>query len=159
MKAEMINPFISATLNVLSTMAGIEAKKGEVYIKQDDKISYDISGVIGIAGKMSGFVVVSFPEKLALDIVAGFLGEEPKKNISRDVVDAIGEFVNMIAGGSKRVFAEQGFKYNIGIPNVITGKNHTINRPSNVVCIGVKFLVGDQEFVIEVALKPRPEAD
>ena len=46
-----------------------------------------------------------------------------------------------------------------GIPNVITGKNHTINRPSNVVCIGVKFLVGDQEFVIEVALKPRPEAD
>ncbi len=74
MKAEMINPFITATLNVLSTMAGIEAKKGEVYIKQDDKMAYDI----GIAGKMSGFVVVSFPEKLALDIVSGFLGE-PKK--------------------------------------------------------------------------------
>ena len=96
MKAEMINPFITATLNVLSTMAGIEAKKGEVYIKQDDRMSYDISGVIGIAGKMSGFVVVSFPEKLALDIVSGFLGE-PKKNMSKDVVDAIGEFVNMIA--------------------------------------------------------------
>ena len=59
MKAEMINPFITATLNVLSTMAGIEAKKGEVYIKQDDRMSYDISGVIGIAGKMSGFVVVN----------------------------------------------------------------------------------------------------
>ena len=158
MKAEMINPFITATLNVLSTMAGIEAKKGEVYIKQDDKMAYDISGVIGIAGKMSGFVVVSFPEKLALDIVSGFLGE-PKKNMSKDVVDAIGEFVNMIAGGSKRVFAEQGYKYNIGIHNVITGKNHTINRPSNVVCIGVKFKVGEQEFVIEVALKPRPDAD
>lgn len=158
MKAEMINPFITATLNVLSTMAGIEAKKGEVYIKQDDRMSYDISGVIGIAGKMSGFVVVSFPEKLALDIVSGFLGE-PKKNMSKDVVDAIGEFVNMIAGGSKRVFAEKGYKYNIGIPNVITGKNHTINRPSNIVCIGVKFKVGDQEFVIEVALKPRPDAD
>ena len=139
-------------------MAGIEAKKGEVYIKQDDKMAYDISGVIGIAGKMSGFVVVSFPEKLALDIVSGFLGE-PKKNMSKDVVDAIGEFVNMIAGGSKRGFAEQGYKYNIGIPNVITGKNHTINRPSNVVCIGVKFKVGEQEFVIEVALKPRPDAD
>ena len=52
MKAEMINPFITATLNVLSTMAGIEAKKGEVYIKQDDKISYVISLVIGVAGKI-----------------------------------------------------------------------------------------------------------
>lgn len=158
MKAEMINPFITATLNVLSTMANIEAKKGEVYIKQDDRMSYDISGVIGIAGKMSGFVVVSFPEQLALDIVSGFLGEK-KIRMSKDVIDAVGEFVNMIAGGSKRVFAEQGYKYNIGIPNVITGTNHTINRPSNVICVGVKFYVGEQSFAIEVALKPVPDAE
>lgn len=158
MKAEMINPFITATLNVLSTMAGIEAKKGEIYIKQDDRMSYDISGVIGIAGRMSGFVVVSFPETLALEIVSGFLGEK-KTHMSKDVVDAVGEFVNMIAGGSKRVFAEQGYKYNIGLPNVITGKNHTINRPSNIVCIGVKFYVGKASFAIEVALKPGPDAD
>lgn len=158
MKAEMINPFITATLNVLSTMANIEAKKGEIYVKQDDRMSYDISGVIGIAGKMSGFVVVSFPEELALEIVSGFLGEK-KLRMSKDVIDAVGEFVNMIAGGSKRVFAEQGYKYNIGIPNVITGKNHTINRPSNVICIGVKFYVGEQAFAIEVALKPMGDPD
>lgn len=158
MKAEMINPFITATLNVLSTMAGIEAKKGEIYIKQDERMSYDISGVIGIAGRMSGFVVVSFPEALALEIVSGFLGEK-KTRMSKDVIDAVGEFVNMIAGGSKRVFAEQGYKYNIGLPNVITGTNHTINRPSNIVCVGVKFYVGEACFAIEVALKPGPDAD
>ena len=82
MKAEMINPFITATLNVLSTMANIDAKKGEIYIKQDDKMAYDISGVIGIAGKMSGFVVISFPESLALKVVSGFLGEK-KIHMSR----------------------------------------------------------------------------
>lgn len=158
MKAEMINPFITATLNVLSTMANIEAKKGEVYIKQDDRMAYDISGVIGIAGKMSGFVVVSFPEQLALEIVSSFLGEK-KTHMSKDVIDAVGEFVNMVAGGSKRVFAEQGYKYNIGIPNVITGKNHTINRPSNIICVGVKFSVGEQSFAIEVALKPNADAE
>ncbi len=158
MKAEMINPFITATLNVLSTMANIDAKKGEIYIKQDDKMAYDISGVIGIAGKMSGFVVISFPESLALKVVSGFLGEK-KIHMSRDVIDAVGEFINMIAGGSKRVFAEQGYKYNIGLPNVITGKNHTINRPSNIMCVGVKFYVGDENFAIEVALKPREDND
>lgn len=156
MKAETINPFITATVNVFQTMVGIEPKKGEIYIKQDDKMTYDISGVIGIAGKMQGFIVLSFPEQLVLELVSGFLGEK-KTHMSKDVVDAVGEFVNMIAGSSKRVFAEQGLKYNIGIPSVITGKNHIINRPSNVVCIGVKFYVGDQHFVIEVALKTKED--
>ncbi|MDR2884666.1 MAG: chemotaxis protein CheX [Deferribacteraceae bacterium] len=156
MKAEMINPFITATISVFETMTGIEPKKGEIYVKQDEKMTYDISGVIGIAGKMQGFIVLSFPEPLVLDLVSGFLGEK-KTHMSKDVVDAVGEFVNMIAGSSKRVFAEQGFKYNIGIPSVISGRNHIINRPSNVVCIGVKFYVGDQHFVIEVALRQKDD--
>lgn len=156
MKAEMINPFITATISVFETMTGIEPKKGEIYVKQDEKMTYDISGVIGIAGKMQGFIVISFPEPLVLDLVSGFLGEK-KTHMSKDVVDAVGEFVNMIAGSSKRVFAEQGMKYNIGIPSVISGKNHIINRPSNVVCIGVKFYVGDQHFVIEVALRQKED--
>ncbi len=156
MNIEMINPFVSATLNVLSTMAGIEAKKGTIYIKQDDKMIYDISGVIGIVGKMSGFVAISFPESLALKIVSGFIGED-KTEMSRDVIDAIGEFVNMIAGSAKRVFADKGQKYEIGIPNVITGKGHIINRPSNVVCVGVTFEVDGEMFVVEVAVKEVPE--
>lgn len=156
MKADIINPFITATINVFETMTGIQPKKGEIYIKQDDKMTYDISGVIGIAGKMQGYIVLSFPEPLVLDFVSNFLGEK-KTHMSKDVVDAVGEFVNMIAGSSKRVFAEQGMKYNIGIPSVITGKNHIINRPSNVVCIGVTFHVNEQTFVIEVALKMKED--
>ncbi|MDR2869178.1 MAG: chemotaxis protein CheX [Deferribacteraceae bacterium] len=154
MKAETINPFITATINVFETMTGIQPKKGEIYVKQDDKMKYDISGIIGIAGKMQGYIILSFPEALILELVSGFLGEK-KTHMSKDVVDAVGEFVNMIAGSSKRVFAEQGMKYNIGIPSVITGKNHIVNRPSNVVCIGVMFHVGEQQFTIEVALKSK----
>ncbi|MDR0454188.1 MAG: chemotaxis protein CheX [Deferribacteraceae bacterium] len=156
MKAETINPFITATINVFETMTGVTPQKGDIYVKQDDKMTYDISGVIGIAGKMQGFIVLSFPEALVLEVVSGFLGEK-KTRLSKDVIDAVGEFVNMIAGSSKRTFAEQGMKYNIGIPSVITGKNHIINRPSNVVCIGVKFFVGEQHFVIEVALKSKED--
>jgi chemotaxis protein CheX len=156
MKAEIINPFITATINVFQTMTGFEPKKGEIYIKQDDKMTFDISGIIGIAGKMQGYIVLSFPEQLVLELVSGFLGEK-KTHMSKDVIDAVGEFVNMIAGSSKRVFAEQGMKYNIGIPSVITGKNHIINRPSNVICLGVNFSIGEQNFVIEVALKPKDD--
>jgi len=152
MKAEYINPFIESTLSVFKTMIGIEPKKNNIYIKQGDEPSFDISGVIGLAGQATGSVVISLPEDLALEVVSKFLGEE-KKNVDDDVVDAVGEFINMIAGSTKKVFSEKGLKFKISIPNVIVGKGHKINRPSNVPCLGVKFDVADKFFVVEVALK------
>lgn len=152
MKAEYINPFIESTLSVFKTMIGIEPKKNNIYIKQGDEPSFDISGVIGLAGQASGSVVISLPEDLALEVVSKFLGEE-KKVVDDDVVDAVGEFINMIAGSTKKVFSEKGLKFKISIPNVIVGKGHKINRPSNVPCLGVKFDVGSKFFVVEVALK------
>ncbi len=152
MKAEYINLFIESTLSVFKTMIGIEPKKNNIYIKQGDEPSFDISGVIGLAGQATGSVVISLPEDLALEVVSKFLGEE-KKTVDDDVVDAVGEFINMIAGSTKKVFSEKGLKFKISIPNVIVGKGHKINRPSNVPCLGVKFDVGSKFFVVEVALK------
>lgn len=152
MKADYINPFIESTLSVFKTMVGVEPKKDNIYIKKEDEPSFDISGVIGLAGQAVGSVVISMPEDLALNVVSKFLGEE-KTKIDDDVVDAVGEFINMIAGSTKKVFSEKGLKFKISIPNVIIGKGHKINKPSNVPCLGVKFNVGDKFFVVEVALK------
>ncbi|ADR18220.1 chemotaxis protein CheX [Calditerrivibrio nitroreducens] len=152
MKAEYINPFIESTLSVFKTMIGIEPKKNNIYIKQGDEPSFDISGVIGLAGQATGSVVISMPEDLALEVVSKFLGEN-KSTVDDDVIDAVGEFINMIAGSTKKVFSEKGLKFKISIPNVIVGKGHKINRPSNVPCLGVKFDVGNKFFVVEVALK------
>lgn len=152
MKAEMINPFITATVNVFHTMTGFEPVKQDIFLQKDEKAAYDISAIIGLAGKLQGYIVLSFPEELAFKIVSQFLGEQ-KTEMSDDVIDAVGEFINMIAGSSKRVFAEQGLRYNIGIPSVVTGKGHTIRRPSNIPCIGINFKVEEQSFTVEIALK------
>jgi len=76
MKAEYINPFIESTLNVFSTMVHLEPVRENVYLKDDNKTTYDISGVIGLAGDVAGAVVISLPESLAIKIVSSFLGEE-----------------------------------------------------------------------------------
>lgn len=152
MKAEYINPFIESTLSVFKTMIGIEPKKGELYLKKDDEPSFDISGVIGLAGQAVGSIVISLPESLALSVVSKFLGEK-KSSIDNDVVDAVGELINMIAGSTKKVFSERSLRFKISIPNVIVGKGHKIKRPSNVPCIGVFFYVGNERFAVEVALK------
>lgn len=154
MKAENINPFISSTINVFKTMIGLDVTKGDLYIKSDESLTYDVSGVIGIVGNVAGYVSISFPENLALKVSSAFLGDEITK-INMDVTDAIGEVINMIAGSAKKHFADQGKKFNISVPNVVTGKGHTIQRPSNIICIGVKFNYDGKSFAVEVALKER----
>ncbi len=152
MKVEMVNPFITATINVFDTMAGLSVAKKEIYLKQEIAAGNDVSGIIGIAGSLTGFVAMSFPESVALKITAAFLGED-KTSIDADVIDTIGEVINMVVGSAKTVFAKQGMKYDLGLPNVVTGKDHTVNRPKDIMCIGVNFDLEGEVFSIEVGLK------
>ena len=152
MKAEHINPFLLSTSNVFNTMVGIEPKKLDVYLKEpEEKFAYDISGVIGLAGEANGYVTISMPEELAFTIVENFVGEK-KSEIDEDVTDAIGEILNMIAGGAKQAFSEMGLRFKISIPNVITGKEHSIARKSDIPSIVIRYGIDDKEFIIEAAL-------
>lgn len=100
MKAEYVNPFITSTINVFDTMTGLHPVKGDLYIKSDQNLHYDVSAVIGIVGDVVGYVSVSLPENLAMKIASIFLMEE-KEEVDTDVGDAIGELINMIAGSTK----------------------------------------------------------
>lgn len=152
MKAEYINPFITATSEVFRTMLSIDPVRGQLYVKSNEKLPYDISGIIGLAGEANGFVIISMTESLALRVVEKFIGEH-KTAIDEDVIDAIGEILNMIAGGAKQVFSRTGIRFKISIPNVVAGKDHIVGKQKNVKCLGMTFKVDNEVFVIEVALK------
>jgi len=153
-KAEYVNPFIASTINVFETMTGLKPIKGDLYIKSDENLHYDVSAVIGIVGDVVGYVSVSLPEKLACKIASIFLMED-KDDMDTDVGDAIGELINMIAGSTKKMFTDRGQKFSISVPNVVVGKGHTIQRPAHIICVGVKFKLDDSSFVIEIALKEK----
>jgi len=152
MKAEYVNPFITSTSEVFKTMINIEPTRGELYVKTSEKLPYDISGIIGLAGEASGFVIISMTQSLALKCMENFIGEK-KDEIDEDVMDAIGEILNMIAGGAKQIFSKAGTRFKISIPNVVVGKDHIVGKQKNVQSLGMTFSVGDETFVIEVALK------
>jgi chemotaxis protein CheX len=156
-KVEYINAFIDSTINALKTMAMITPKREEVKVKKNgESASFDVSGLIGLAGNAVGSVVLSFPESTAVKVVSNFIEEEVKE-VNQDVLDAIGELTNIVAGGAKKVFAEQGYSFKISIPNVVHGKDHKINRPKNVPCITVSFSSDAGPFAIEISLKMADE--
>jgi chemotaxis protein CheX len=152
MNAEILNSFVSATVEMLRAMAGLEPRRGDPRLKGHDDASYDISGVIGLTGQVQGFIVLSFPAAAAFHVVSAFAGE-PATEIDEGVKDAVGELANMVAGGAKRALAEAGYELRISIPSVIVGPGHTISRPTGIPCFEIPFETEAGPFSVELCLQ------
>ena len=152
MRVEYINPFIKSTLNMFKTMINLVPEQGKPFLKTDDTVSHDVSGIIGLTGQASGSVILSFSNEAALKIVSAFIGMEMKE-IDPDVTDAIGELANMVAGGAKAELNKFGFNISVSIPNIIVGGDHRITKPKDVPCISIPFKTEHGDFSVDVSLK------
>jgi chemotaxis protein CheX len=150
MNVEYINPFITSTLQTLEVMAATLPKRGDLFVKTNDQAKGDISGVIGLAGEATGSVAVTFPASLAQRIYSQMVGEEAT-HLSDEVRDAVGELVNMIAGGAKALLAQQGCSFRIAIPSIVVGEGHTIQHKGGGPCLVVPFSLEDETFFLEVS--------
>jgi len=152
MDASLINPFISATINVLETMAFIKCKAEKPYLKKDDVAKGDVTGVIGITGASNGTIAVTFEEETILKIVSNMFGEEMTK-LNNEVADAVGELTNMISGQARRELEENGKIFEAAIPSVVAGKNHQITHYTDGPKIAIPFTTDGGRFTIEVCLE------
>ena len=103
MDVKYINPFLIAIQNVFDTMIDVPFTLGKPTLKEDNIPTYEISGIIGLSGGVSGCVVISLSEKIALQLTSALLDEEITE-VGDDCTDAIGEIANMVAGNAKNDF-------------------------------------------------------
>lgn len=136
MRVEYINPFVKSLVTTFSTMLSCTATRGALRLKTDVHPQFDISGVIGLSGKAAGTVVVSLSKEVALKATSAMLMTETTE-INSDVIDAVGEITNMVAGAAKAELSE--YELSISLPSVITGRGHEVRFPSNVTPICVPF--------------------
>ena len=127
MKVEYINPFILATKKVLNTMAFVESKAGKPYLKDaaDKKALGVISAVIELTGESQGSVAISFTADCILLVAEQMFGE-PVPELNEEVVDIVGELVNMVSGEARRELAKLGFHFSAGIPVTSEGEGHDL---------------------------------
>lgn len=136
MRAEFINPFVSATHNVFETMLNTKLQRGELSLKKSHAPMHEVCGLIGLAGKCHGMIVVGFGRQTALQIAEILLGTKVYE-LNSEVVDAVGELTNMIAGGAKSQLGK--YELSIGLPTVICGKTSTIDFPSSSPSLIIPF--------------------
>ncbi|MEO7423589.1 MAG: chemotaxis protein CheX [Fibrobacteria bacterium] len=150
-RVEHVNPFISSTMETFTKMVGIESKPGKLMLKKDAKLNYDISGIIGLSGMAKGTVAMSFPKETAIAVCNKFMSGD-YKDLHPDILDAVGELVNIVAGNAKKELTE--FNIAISLPSVITGPNHKIIEPKDAFSFVVPFDTNLGGFHLAVSLKP-----
>ena len=151
---QYIQPFITVCKNVFQDFIGqqVEAKMPH-FLEKDKSSEWDISGIIGLTGEARGAVVISMNDEFAIKLT-GILTGKVHKVLYDEVVDAVGEIINIIAGNVKQEL-EDAFRLVISLPTIVKGKEHTIIWPTSharIICIPFTTPANDN-FTLSVALE------
>jgi len=153
-----VEPFVEVTVNTFKEFVGVEVSPRHPHFLDPDKaFEWDISAVIGLSGAVKGAVIVSMKGDLAIKLTDLLTGSGHSE-IDADVIDAIGEINNIIAGNIKPK-VPNGDRIVISIPTIIKGKEHSIAWPSKqtrILCIPHKAFDNDI-FHLMVAIELDPE--
>ena len=149
-----VEPFVDVTVNTFKEFVGVEVIPRHPHFLDPEKtFEWDISAVIGLSGIVKGAVIISMKTDLAIKLT-NLLTGETHNGIDADVVDAIGEINNIIAGNMKPK-VPNGERIVISIPTIIKGKEHSIAWPSKatrILCIPHKAF-DDDIFHLMVAIE------
>jgi chemotaxis protein CheX len=150
---QFIQPFIDVCSSVFKEFVKCDLIPERVYFsKREDFLNWDISGLIALTGETRGIVAISMKTPTALEITRILTGTT-HTYLDSDVVDMIGEVVNIISGNVKKNL-EDTFKLIISLPYIIKGKAHLVVIPverTRLLCIPFKIFT-DQSLCLSISI-------
>jgi Predicted inhibitor of MCP methylation, homolog of CheC len=151
-ETDISQPFIDATLSILTAMAGMSASVGKPFVKNSRMASGSVSAIVGVTGDMRGTISVSFSQSCAHALVRGMLGVDIEDSIE-DIQDAVGEMANMVSGQARAGLKNMGITLQGSTPTVIIGENHIIRHISASPANAIPFETASGAFTVEFCLE------
>jgi len=145
---EIAKPFVTAAVNVLSTMASTTPQAQAPYVKKPGAPSGDVTAIIGFTGHRDGTIAVSFTRPCAIAMVKAMLGDDIQ-DIIQDTKDTVGELANMISGQARQILSEMGLKFQGSTPSIILGRDLTVTHAAKGPVIAIPFTTPHGEFMLE----------
>jgi chemotaxis protein CheX len=150
---QFIQPFVTVCTSVFSNFVHCGLVPERAYFtKKEDFLSWDISGLIALTGETRGIVAISMKTKTALEITR-ILTETTHTYLDEDVVDMVGEIINIITGNVKKELEEK-YKLTISLPYIIKGKAHLVVLPlerPRLLCIPFRIF-DDQTICLSISI-------
>jgi chemotaxis protein CheX len=119
--------FIDSTVNYFNEVTNEKATAGIPFIKDEDPVVLEYTGIIGISGKRKGSVYVTASDEMLRSIAKLILGQDSIEK--SDIKDLVGEIANTISGNVRQAY---GSSFMISVPVVIEGKAKDIKLPDNI---------------------------
>lgn len=88
----------------------------------------EVVGTVAFAGSWTGYVAMVTSRAAATAITAALLGADAE-DLEAEVRDALGEVVNVVAGGFRTRMSKPGDAWTVSIPMVATGDGLTMAPP------------------------------
>ncbi len=122
MDVKYINPIFEATHSVLKNMVQLDAKRGDLQVKENHFMAQKVNASIGVTGDLKGFIYFSMQEDTALQIVERMAGMEID-NFNELASSAIGELANIIMGNSATNLSNMDYNCDITPPAISLGEH------------------------------------
>jgi chemotaxis protein CheX len=119
--------FIDSVKNYFERMTDGVAETGVPYIKNDELVLKDYTGLIGISGNRKGFIYITGEKSLYNELVKILLAvSTPDED---DILDIAGELANTVSGNVREVF---GNEFMISVPILFQGTPEKIKIARDV---------------------------
>jgi chemotaxis protein CheX len=153
MDVKIINPFLSATINLLEHTFGLTATNGTPFLLEDlVRHRWEVTGLIAITGSTRGVIALRMHHLLVDKLLAksGLEVADEKERVEL-TTSMVSELINIISGNA--IGNIEGYDLDISVPMVVQGKGHLISWPqiAPVVCIPFRTSAGD--FEVSVCFK------
>lgn len=157
-KERFIKATIKSIKDIFSTMVLIDMAEdweSKAFAFSPDSIPKgELTGVIGIAGRLTGSISIVLTKQLAMQI-ASVLLEEELTTLCDDVYEALSEISNMVAGGIKTALTveepDQIDVFELSIPTVMDGE--ITYYPPYVIRIVIPINTKEATFYVSAFIK------
>jgi chemotaxis protein CheX len=151
----IINAFVASVNEVLEFYFGEKPKLGKPTLKKEEKAQGYVSGLIGISGKaVQGSMSITSPAEFILELAGKIFAGQPVERNDQLMADLAGELCNQVVGKVKIALAKLGIKIQIGLPEVVIGKDHVVIHRARNPVITIPIKVGTSQTVVEFCFAP-----
>lgn len=120
MVVKIVNAFVEAAHEVLLSEAALHTTRGDLNLTEAALTTEDITVIIGLVGNITGSVIYSFTEPIALDILGRMMGE-PVSKIDNLAQSGLAELGNVITGRASIKLEKIGCEIKISPPMLLVG--------------------------------------
>jgi chemotaxis protein CheX len=114
------------TREVFQSMLSLEVASGEALNQFSNTYSNTVSGMVGMTGLFKGALAIHASHEVAKKITSQLLFMEVEE-VNEDVLDAMGEMANMLAGNMKTALSNNGKDIELSVPSAVAGAQYSLD--------------------------------